>query len=450
MRISGRIDNRQLEWGRMNPVTAASRLLQWCLAACLLVMAATIMPAHATGDVAASQEHLRAAHAAYGDGDYERFVASLETAYSLNPGSYYTRYNLACAYALTGRTDAALELLDQLTRARVDFGMADDEDLASLRDLPRFRALADQLAATTTPTNSSRRRFTVDELGLIPEGIAYDGESGRLFFGSMRTGEIFVADRQNQLARFARVEKDAPLAAIGMTVDNERGVLWVVGTQFFMTEDFDKTAPTWSGLFGFDLQSGELRRRYLRDDVENGYNDVTLGPDGQLYLSGGTIGVVADGDDRISDVNVDREVFGSNGIVATPDGEWLITSSYPVGIAAVRLDDGEVHFLAAPDDVPLYGIDGMYWHDGALIAVQNGVQPWRIMRFELNDELTAITAATTLDFANADSTATTAVIVGDALLHVGQGPEPEHPPAHFADALRPFLGKTVIMTAPLD
>ena len=52
-------------------------------------------------------------------------------------------YNVACLYALEGVTDKALEALEQALGA--GFGdrawIANDPDLASLRDNPRFQAL---------------------------------------------------------------------------------------------------------------------------------------------------------------------------------------------------------------------------------------------------------------------------------------------------------------------
>ncbi len=398
-----------------------------------------------------SQQYLRDAAEAHQAGDYEQFAQSLETAYTLNPGSYYTRYNLARAYALTGRTDAALDMLEQLADARVDFGMAGDDAFASLRELPRFIELSARLAASTRPMLSSTHYISFDEHALIPEGIALDAGTGRLFFGSMRTGEVFVVDHHRQVSRFATVEHEGrKLAAIGMTVDTVRGLLWVVGTQFFLTEGYDADAPAHSGVFAFDLDTGAQVEKLLRDDVPNGFNDVTVGHDGSLYLSGGAVGIVPKGADTIELLTLDAEVVGSNGITATPDGLHLLTSSYPAGIAVIRLADGAVHYLDAPDDIPLYGIDGMYWHDGDLIAIQNGLGPWRLMRMKLDAELATITDTTTLEFGNPASTPTTGAIADNVIHHIGEGPAPEHPPAHFADNMAPYLGKIVIMTTPLD
>ncbi len=51
---------------------------------------------------------------------------------------------------------------------------------------------------------------------------------------------------------------------------------------------------------------------------------------------------------------------------------------------------------------------------------------------------------------NENITPTTEVIVDDVIHYVGQGPPPETVPGHFAENLAPFLGKTIVMTAPLN
>jgi hypothetical protein len=122
--------------------------------------------------VEAAQRHQQEANAAYLSGDYAGFTRSLERARELNPASFATMYNLACGYARTGRPDDALDLLEQLTVAQVDFGMANDPDLASLRDNPRFQELVRTLAASIVPVSNSTERLAINQLGLAPEGIA--------------------------------------------------------------------------------------------------------------------------------------------------------------------------------------------------------------------------------------------------------------------------------------
>ena len=404
----------------------------------------------AQAGVADSQEHLRAAAAARRAGDEDQVLRSLETARRLNPASLYTQYNLARAYARNGRPDAAFELLEGLARARIDFGMAGDEELDALRGDPRFARLVDELARRTAPVAASTLRHVAPRIDLVAEGIAWDAARERLFFGSMRNGEVYQFDRHGRLSKFAAVADGKPLAAIGMTVDPGRNLLWVVGASFFLAEGFDADAPVVSGVFGFDLDSGTERERYLRDDAGHGYNDVTVAADGTLYLSGARIGRLAPGDGaRIEDVATSEPVFGSNGIVVSDDGSRLITSAYPSGIAVVELAGGATRFLEAPDDVSLYGVDGLYLYDGDLVGVQNGTRPWRLMRFSLDEDLTRVVSARAIEFGTPD-VPTTGAIVGDVIHYVAQEPTAGDPPSHFDESLHEFLGRTVIRSVPLD
>jgi len=414
---------------------------------CLLLAS---LPALAQMDAAAAQDHLRAADEAYRDGNYEEFTASLETAVALNPFSLYTRYNLACGYARTGRDTEALQILRDLVAARIDFDMAEDEDLESLRDNPEFSRLVNTLERRLQPVLVSEHRFSIEQLGLIPEGIAIDDESGRTFVGSMRSGDIYVVDATGQLSKFATVQHDGKLAAIGLAVDVPRSMLWAVGTSSRLVEDFDPDAPVRSGAFGFDLVTGRLRVKFMAENPTNGFNDVAIAPSGDIFLSGDALSVIRTGSTAIETIDTSMQIYGSNGIAVRPDGKRLFASSYPVGIAAVHPETGESYWLEAPADVSLYGIDGLYWYEGDLIGVQNGVQPWRLIRMQLNDEQTAITHVRLIEFANEDMTPTTGAIVGDVIHYVGQGPQPDSVPLQFPEAIAQFAGKTIVMTAPLN
>lgn len=400
--------------------------------------------------VAEAQRLQQEATGAYRAGDYESFTRSLERALELNPWSFATMYNLACGYARTGRDEEALVLLERLTAAQVDFGMAADPDLASLRESPKFRQLVATLAETIVPVTNSVERLTIDQLGIAPEGIALDPGSRRLFFGSMRSGDVFVVGTDDAWSRFASVADHGPYAAIGMTVDVGRKLLWVVGSWFFMAEGYDAEQPYPSGLFGFDLADGTLRHEFYVEADAGGLNDVTVAPNGDVFVSGEQLHVLRPESDVLEAFATTPEAFGSNGLAVSPDGETLFVSSYPVGIGAIDIDTGALRYLDAPAGRPVYGIDGLYWYDGDLIGIQNGLQPWRLLRMELDADKTRIDNVSVIEFANPALTPTTGAVDGGRLHYVGQGPPPEERPGQFPEALAPFLGRTVIMTAELD
>lgn len=74
---------------------------------------------------------------------YGAAVASLERAIEIGGGTGIDFYNLACAYALTGEPDKALDNVERAIgagfRRRAQY--ESDPDLASVRESPRFKAL---------------------------------------------------------------------------------------------------------------------------------------------------------------------------------------------------------------------------------------------------------------------------------------------------------------------
>jgi len=77
----------------------------------------------------------------------ERGLEWIERARQLDPSDGGTLYNIACAYAVAGRADEALDTLEQaLDRSITNLAwIANDPDWATLRDHPRFQALLDRL-----------------------------------------------------------------------------------------------------------------------------------------------------------------------------------------------------------------------------------------------------------------------------------------------------------------
>ncbi|HET9034230.1 MAG TPA: hypothetical protein VFN25_15165, partial [Dokdonella sp.] len=67
----------------------------------------------------------------------------------------------------------------------------------------------------------------------------------------------------------------------------------------------------------------------------------------------------------------------------------------------------------------LGGIDGLYWYDGTLVAIENGMWPQRVIRLTLGKDGKSITKMMPLDVANpAFDVPTTGTIAGDGLYYI--------------------------------
>ena len=82
-------------------------------------------------------------------GEVQRAKEWIDRALLIDPDNLNMRYNFACALAVMGEKDAAIEMIGpSLRNARGSLGMAEiDPDLQSIRDDPRFRQLIETAKA---------------------------------------------------------------------------------------------------------------------------------------------------------------------------------------------------------------------------------------------------------------------------------------------------------------
>ena len=69
----------------------------------------------------------------------------------------------------------------------------------------------------------------------------------------------------------------------------------------------------------------------------------------------------------------------ANGIAISPDGRLLYVSTFPDGITVLDLKTRQTAPISRPADLCLASIDGLYFHEGSLIAIQNGFMNPRVV-----------------------------------------------------------------------
>jgi tetratricopeptide (TPR) repeat protein len=86
-------------------------------------------------------------------GEFEKALDAYEKCVAIQPAQSFALYNAACAAARLGRKEEALDHLDKAMAANFPGArsLETDEDLASLRDEPRFQEIRKNLASKLTP-----------------------------------------------------------------------------------------------------------------------------------------------------------------------------------------------------------------------------------------------------------------------------------------------------------
>jgi pimeloyl-ACP methyl ester carboxylesterase/sugar lactone lactonase YvrE len=365
----------------------------------------------------------REARAAYDRGDRETFRRNYEEIARRRPGDVFVLYNLACGQSLTGQSEAAQATLGEIARRRAWVDMAADEDFAPIRETEGYRKAAASLAALRTErvSGGATRAFAIPEKGLVPEGVAYDPVSKSFFVSSIRRREVFRVSADGRISQFVSPARDGLRSAMGLGVDPKRRTLWVASQALPSMDRFAEGQALSSAVFEYDLDTGRLRKEHRPPEAGEapGFDDLTVAPDGRVFVNdgrnprvwtippGGALEVFFEDDGGA--------MGGTQGLAVSPDGKTLYASDYR-GLFAIDMSARRVTRLTAPDDLALNGIDGLVYANGGLIAIQNGIQPNRVIRLDLNPDGLGISRGRILEMSHPDfDEPTLGTVVGDAL-----------------------------------
>ena len=236
---------------------------------------------------------------------------------------------------------------------------------------------------------------------LWPEGVDRDPRTGDFYVASVRHRTII-----RLMANGAEHElwpRDDPRlgAMLGVRVDPRQRVVWATTSGMPQMEGWTPADSAIAALLRIDARTGRIVRRWDLPLAPRGHvlGDLALGPRGDVYMTDSYEPVLyrlrpgADTLERIT-----HPLFRSlQGMAATDDDRFVYVADYSRGLLRVRLADGDVRRLGVASGTDTRGCDGIVLHRGALVAVQNGASPARIVRFVLNAAGDSIVATQLLD-----------------------------------------------------
>jgi hypothetical protein len=332
------------------------------------------------------------------------------------------------AAALAGAARDTADVTHWLTRL-ADLGIGNwtpgDTAFAAFVGHRAFDDAVAKLVAATAPIARSSVWLSLPDTMMHPEGVAYDGRTGRWFVGSVRQRRVVSVARDGKRTDFVAPAANGIAGVFGMAADSARRTLWIATTALPRMEGFSPADSGRVGVFGYDLDSGRLRRRAWapRDSsTAHTFGDVAIAPNGDVYASDSQspwIYRLALGADTLRRFLTHPLFRSLQGMAFTADGKTMFVADYSHGLLRIDMPSRAVTPLAVPANVTALGVDGLYLHRGALIAVQNGISPARLVRFCLDAAGHGVRKAEVLDrnTALADEP-TLGAIVGDSAFYV--------------------------------
>ena len=339
---------------------------------------------------------------AYQEKNYSSFLDNLKLAADLRPNHPRLMYSLAVAYALNNNKDEAVAWLRKTASMGLVFAPDADHDFDSLHDVGDFNDVLKQFEKNKAPRVSSLTAFSVHEKGLVPESVAYDEASGLFFLSSVYKRKILRVTKDGDAKVFAS-ESDGLWSVMGMKVDHVRRLLWVCSTAHAQMSNFVEADKGKTALLKFDLRTGKLVGRYQPSDTSkpHWFGDLVISAAGDVYTTDSVtpaVYVVRNGSDKLETFFEGDPFVSPQGLDFTKDQQRLFVADYSKGVFVIELKSRKITNIVS--DFTLLGIDGLYSHKGQLIAVQNGVNPQRIIKLILNKDLSRFEAFETIEANN--------------------------------------------------
>src|SRR6267143_892073 len=298
-------------------------------------------------------------------------------------------YFLSTARQHLGETREALLLLKECLKLREGFDPSGSPFFLGLKGTKEFDDLVASVHRDFPVIAGARLAFVTEEKDLVPEGLAYDAKQNLFYLGSLHRKKIVKIDSEGRVSDFVPAGRYALLPVVGIRVDPTDGTVWA---DTFL--DAGRTE-----LVHFDSAGKLLGRFAPKDSAKHGFNDLVVRKNGEVITTDSLNNKVFRLDPHSGAflaLPVYRTLFYPNGISLADDDRSLYVAD-AVGIVKVDLADYSSRDVDPGPRNTTATADGLYWHNGSLIAVQNGMGSPRVAAFKLSKDGDRVTQVTVLE-----------------------------------------------------
>jgi len=252
--------------------------------------------------------------------------------------------------------------------------------------------------AGSGPERSTASVVSADTL-FFPEGLDVDSRDGTRFITSLRHRNVWVL-APNGTGRWLLSENvDGRGAVFGVKLAPDGRSLWLSLASSAHMGRRAADSSVVSELWQVERTSGRVLRRATLGDGKGVPGELTLHEDGSVLVSDATLGKLyrlRRGSQSVE--TIEHPLLRSpQGIAVLGGKREAIVADWSHGLLRWNLETNAITALETPSTMALLGIDGLLRVGNDLIAVQNGVQPMRVLRIAIDESATRVITATTID-----------------------------------------------------
>ncbi|HZS26158.1 MAG TPA: hypothetical protein VFB76_02940 [Candidatus Angelobacter sp.] len=318
-----------------------------------------------------------------------------------------------------GHKTEAIKWLEKYAATGLFFDLTQEGNMKPLSDEEAGKKLIVQMKENSKPIAKTEFVCSLPQPDIMPEDIAYiKGSSlksqGSFIVSSIQHHSLYRVTLPKSGSKEC-VMQELPLPAdakhwptLAVSFDPTRKALWVTASAMPSFSGFPKEDSGKTELLEVDPASSKVLRRFaLATNGPAVLGDMSVTADGTVYVTDSIGGGVYRLHGDLETAKLEKiadGLFSPQTPVLARDGKRLFIADYTMGVAVITLPAAgamaKVSYLPHPENIAVVALDGLYLDDDSLIGIQNGTDPERIIRLQLNHAQTEITGAEIIEQAS--------------------------------------------------
>ncbi|MES2811546.1 MAG: hypothetical protein V4670_03665 [Bacteroidota bacterium] len=322
----------------------------------------------------------------YQEKDFVTFLKLTKQLDSIRPSHPTYTYNLACAYALNGKTDESIAMLKKCMLMNNTVPFEKEADLESIKKSEQYASLTALQSELNNPVISSVKTAILSERDLHPEGLLYLKKSKQWLATSIRNKKIVSFDIVS--GKCTDWFTDANLfSVLAIKADADEKVLWVTSSAMPEMKGYNSNLEGKSEVLKIDIKTKKILQRFALEG-NHVLGDLVIDKNGTVFVSdSGEATIFKISNDKLEVwLDLKKEAFNLQGLTFNDKQSELFIADYLKGILRINVSNPtDRNWLKFPNGATIKGIDGLLWYKKSVLAIHNGVKPIRIMQYFLND-----------------------------------------------------------------